>query len=427
MKFVSTRGQLTKFSLSEAIQTGLAPDGGLFVPETLPEFSVDDFQHLHTFPEIAARALEPFFEDDLLKPHLVTICDQAFNFEIVFRDLPHHTSVLELFHGPTSAFKDVGARFLAEALSHISGIQPQTILVATSGDTGGAVASAFYLRPHFDVVILFPKNGVSARQRQQLTCFGENIHAFEVDGNFDLCQKLVKAALVNANLQKIKKLSSANSINIGRLLPQMTYYVFASILHFRKNYQPISLIIPSGNAGNVFAAILAKQMGLPIARIGLATNANRVIPDYFDSGHYSPRPSIPTLANAMDVGNPSNFERILFMKNLGLLNLTADYFSISVSDHSIRQVIAQGEERYGEIWCPHTATAIYAREQQDLSHAYTVVATAHPAKFETVVEPLIQHSVQIPPSLQKLLSRPVQVTELSGDPDEFFSTVKSLA
>lgn len=427
MKFISTRGYSSAFSLSEAIQVGLAPDGGLFVPETLPHFLIEDFQNLHTFSEIAARALGPFFEGDGLKPHLNSICDRAFNFKIAVKDLPHQTSVLELFHGPTSAFKDVGARFLAESLSHIPGIHPQTILVATSGDTGGAVASAFYQRPHFEVVILFPKNRVSARQRQQLTCFGENIHAFEVDGNFDLCQKLVKAALAESTLQQIKKLSSANSINIGRLLPQMTYYVMASVLHFRKHQKPISLIIPSGNAGNAFAAILTKQMGLPIDRIGLATNANKVIPNFFDSGQYSPYPSIPTLANAMDVGNPSNMERIIFLESHGQFSLNDDYFSISVSDDSIRRMIAQGEEKYGEIWCPHTATAVYAREQQDLSHPYTVVATAHPAKFETVVEPLIKHPLEIPESLKKLLSLPTQVTKLSGDTDEFFRAVKSLA
>jgi threonine synthase len=406
MKFLSTRGGAPAPSISRALQAGLAPDGGLYVPEVFPRFKIEDFADAKDLFALASRMLAPFFEGDPLAEGLGRICERALSFPVMLKDLPQETSVLELFHGPTAAFKDVGARFLAECLA-ASGTEHRTILVATSGDTGGAVAAAFHGRPGFDVVIVFPEDGVSERQRKQLTAWGGNIRAYAVDGDFDACQRLVKSALSDAALKKTRNLSSANSINIGRLLPQATYYAWASLEYLKRHQVRASFIIPTGNAGNAVAAVWARKMGFPIERIGVATNANRVIPDYFETGIWQPTASRATLANAMDVGNASNMERLFQMAPL------ADIFSESVGDERIRRVIVEGESRFGEIWCPHTATAVEVRGRKPGN--WVVVATAHPAKFESIVEPLIGHAVEIPPALSAILLRPSVFDVISGD------------
>jgi threonine synthase len=407
VKFISTRGQAPEVSVTAAIDAGLAPDGGLYVPETFPPFDLKEFDGVDSFPEIAFRVLKPFFSGDPLESKLHEICKRAFDFPIPLKELKNATSVLELFHGPTSAFKDVGARFIAECLVQ-SGAH-KTIIVATSGDTGGAVAAAFHRKPGMKVVILFPCDGVSERQKKQLTCWGDNIHAFAVKGDFDDCQKAVKEALSNPEFVEKLKLSSANSINIGRLLPQVTYYAMASLLHFRRHHENASFVIPSGNVGNATAALWAKKIGFPIAQIVMATNANRVVPDYFKTGQWKPAASIATLANAMDVGNPSNMERVFDLAKNGMS--LKEVSSISVSNEQIRETIRVGEEKYGEIWCPHTATAIFAREQMPSGH-WIAVATAHPAKFETIVEPLIGHSVEMPRALAALVKLPAQFEKI---------------
>lgn len=423
MKFISTRGASPAVSVSQAMKAGLAPDGGLYVPERFPKVRPEDVDHTGGLPRFAAQILAPFFEGDPLSDRLDEICEKAFSFPLVLKDVSESVSVLELFHGPTAAFKDFGARFLAECLS-FSQKEKQTILVATSGDTGGAVASAFHKRAGFEVVIVFPKNGVSERQRKQLTCWGDNIRAFAVNGDFDSCQRLVKSALSDPELRKELALSSANSINIGRLLPQLTYYAFASVWYLKKHGSSASFIIPTGNAGNAVAAIWAKMMGFPIGKIGMATNANRVIPDYFQTGVWKPAPSVATLANAMDVGNASNMERAFHLGSHGF-NLRGEVFSESVSDERIRAVIAEGEKKYGEIWCPHTATAVEVFEHRlrrpdaSGSSGFVVVSTAHPAKFETIVEPLVGHAVDVPASLQRLLRLPSIFDEISGDYEDF--------
>jgi threonine synthase len=412
MKFVSTRGKSGALSVSEAIQNGLAPDGGLYVPETFPNFKPEDFQVGMSYPEIATKVLAPFFVGDPLANQLSEKVSRAFSFPI-----PLKNSVLELFHGPTAAFKDVGARFLAECLD-TGAHAPQTVLVATSGDTGGAVAAAFDGRKNFEVLILFPKNGVSDRQRQQLTCWGKNIRAFAVQGSFDVCQSLVKTALADLSVKEKRKVSSANSINIGRLLPQSTYYAMASLQHERATGRAASFMIPSGNLGNAVAAMWAKKMGFPIDKIGMATNANEVIPEFFKTGVWKPMPTVPTLANAMDVGSPSNMERVFHLEKEGF-NLKENLLSASVSDEDIKKTIAQGEKKYGEIWCPHTATAVCLRERQASCADWIVVATAHPAKFETIVESLVGHSVEVPKPLLDLLALETVCGELSGDYAEF--------
>lgn len=421
----STRGG-ADVDLVEALSAGIAPDGGLFIPTTLPRLGLASFEGATSAQEIARVLLAPYFKGSQLEACLTDICAETFTFplpliEISARSQGGALAVLELFHGPTAAFKDVGARFLASALSKLQrsvqgSDRPILILVATSGDTGGAVAAAFHQRPGFEVAVLFPLERVSARQQQQLTCWGDNVSSFGVRGTFDDCQRMVKAAFVDSALASRYRLSSANSINIGRLLPQSVYYAVSSLEHWRKSGATLNYIIPTGNLGNGLAALLARSIGLPIGDIVFATNANCTIPDYLETGEYQGRESIATLANAMDVGDPSNIERLrgLFGEATELRDLlTAE----SVSDEQIAQRIADDFRQSGNVWCPHTATAMHVyrnlpdrvREQGD----WAVVATAHPAKFDSIVEPLVGETIPLPPALSSLLDRPQEFQELA--------------
>jgi threonine synthase len=326
--------------------------------------------------------------------------------------------VLELFHGPTAAFKDFGARFLAETLERAQAPSepPMTILVATSGDTGGAVAAAFHGRPWVRVVILYPKGLVSDRQEQQLTCWGENVRALRVGGTFDDCQRLVKEAFVDAGLRARHHFSSANSINIGRLLPQMVYYAASSLEVQRRTGKSPSYVIPAGNLGNAFAAMWARAVGFPVGRIILAHNANRTVPDFLRDGEWRPRPSVQTLASAMDVGNPSNMERVRAL--YPTFAAVSEHLSAeSVDDATIRRRIGEDFMRFGREWCPHTATAaeVYQRlsDRERRDTPWILVATAHPAKFNDIVEPIIGRSVDIPPALARLLALPRHFTDIA--------------
>ena len=408
MRFHSTRSGSQSLTLSEAIGQSIASDGGLYVPESFPTLGAEDFAGLNSWKEIGKRLLEPFFRDDDLHPHLSDICDEAFNFPITLSFLNNETAVLELFHGPTAAFKDVGARFLAACVARMPG--RRTIIVATSGDTGGAVAAAFAERSNVEVVILFPKEKISARQQQQLTCWGDNVRAFAVRGVFDDCQRIVKTAFADREWSKRRGLLSANSINLGRLLPQTVYYAASSLWYFRQRGAPPGYIIPTGNLGNAVAAFWTKAMGFPIREIVLATNRNRTLPDYFETGEWSPHPTIATLANAMDVGDPSNFERL---QNLHpeIASLRKIARAFSVSDEEISQTIAQGIDRWGHVWCPHSATAVHVRERL-IEPDWIIVATAHPAKFDSIVDPLIKQTVRTPSSLAAVLERSSRFEEL---------------
>src|SRR5437016_5916086 len=359
MRIHSTRSASQPVTLSEAIRQSIAPEGGLYVPESFPTFNAEEFAELNSWKEIGKRLLEPFFRDDDLRNHLWDICDEAFNFPITLSFLNNETAVLELFHGPTAAFKDVGARFLTACVARMPG--RRAIIVATSGDTGGAVAAAFAERSDVEVVILFPKEKISARQQQQLTCWGDHVRAFAVRGVFDDCQRIVKTAFADREWSERRGLLSANSINLGRLLPQTVYYAASSLWYFRQLGAPPGYIIPTGNLGNAVAAFWTKAMGFPIREIVLATNRNRTLPDYFETGDWSPQPTVATLANAMDVGNPSNFERLQNLHSLALLRQIARAFS--VTDEEISQTIAAGIDRWEQIWCPHTATAVHVRER----------------------------------------------------------------
>jgi threonine synthase len=413
---------------------GLAADGGLFVPDELPRFDPEKFRGT-SLAEISAELLAPFFADSGLEGQLAAICSDAFDFPLPLRPLIEaggELSVLELFLGPTAAFMDVGARFLAavmeRALPRSGDARPLTVLVATSGDTGGAVAAAFHGRRGIRVGVLFPKGHVSPRQQHQLTCWGDNIRAFEIDGVFDDCQALVKAAFTDPALGRRHRLTAANSINIGRLLPQAAYHAAASLWHWRRHGTPVGSLVPSGNLGNGMACVWARAMGLPIREIVLAVNANRTIPDFLATGQWQPRPSQPTLASAMDVGNPSNMERL---RNLlpDFAELRAQLEAYPVDDEAIRSQIAKDYAQYGQIWCPHTATAFWVYDHlpaaRRAGRPWIVSATAHPAKFESIVEPIIGRTVPVPPALAALLERPTESTSLPPRLPEFAAELDS--
>ncbi|MEA3179061.1 MAG: threonine synthase [Gammaproteobacteria bacterium] len=421
IRFQSTRDSSTSISFSQALLQGLAPDGGLYVPTAWPRIDVPALARETSLPQIAARLIAPFVSGDPVAAQLPEITAEAFNFPAPLVPLDETSSlgILELFHGPTAAFKDFGARFLAANFARLRtpGAQPLTILVATSGDTGGAVAAAFHGRPGINVGVLFPKGLVSPTQERQLTCWGGNVKSFAVHGTFDDCQRLVKQAFVDPELRQQTQLSSANSINLGRLLPQAVYYAASSLEVWRKYGEPASYVIPSGNLGNAAACIWARQVGLPIAQIVLAHNANQTVTDFLHTGEWRPRPSIATLASAMDVGNPSNMERLraLFPE---LAQLRTAVSAETVDDAAIRERIRQGFERYGQIWCPHTATAAEVYERLVVGKRpgrWIIVSTAHPAKFSEIVEPLIGRKVPVPEALAKLFARPTECTEIQPE------------
>jgi threonine synthase len=419
MRFLSTRDAAHALGLGEAIGRGLAPDGGLYVPERLPRLDAGALRRTSNLDGLAQGVIAPFASGDAMADWLGDITRDAFVFpapvvEVQGSDGP--LSVLELFHGPTAAFKDFGARFLAATLERLPRPDPRrlTILVATSGDTGGAVAAAFHRRPWVDVVVLYPRGLVSARQEKQLACWGANVRTLSVAGTFDDCQQMVKDAFVDPALSTSLRLSSANSINIGRLLPQMVYYAKASLELSAVDGRAPNFIIPTGNLGNALACVWAREAGLPIGEIVLASNANQTVPDYLRTGEWRPRPSVATLASAMDVGNPSNMERLRWLfPEVGVLR--EKLASYTVSDEQIRETIRRDHRELGQTWCPHTATAacVYRSfESRRRAGRWVLVATAHPAKFNDVVEPLIGESVPVPPALEALLSLPSRQTQI---------------
>ncbi len=422
MRYVSTRGS-DAVNLDTALVEGIAADGGLFMPTHLPTFSESDFSASKTITDVAKVILQPFFVASRLEADLEAILAETYSFPMIATPLAvdqGRASLLELFHGPTAAFKDVGAGFLAACLTRLEGdaASPLTILVATSGDTGGAVAAAFDQKPGIRVVVLFPDGRVSQRQAQQLTCWSDNVMSLRVRGAFDDCQTLVKAAFADSELCAQYRFSSANSINIGRLLPQATYYADASLRHYRKHGNKPGFIVPTGNLGNALACIMAREMGLPIGPIVLATNANRTIGDYFETLEWLPRPSLQTLASAMDVGDPSNMERLRSL--IGEAEVLRERLGvISVDDWQIEEQIRKNHKEFNLATCPHTATATYAWRQLDarkkMADDWILVATAHPAKFDTIVEPLIGEKIPLPAELAEILMRPSRSNVIEPD------------
>jgi threonine synthase len=418
MRYLSTRGDTRPEPLSVALAAGLAADGGLYVPEALPLFRTDAFTGLAPLPTLAAAMFEPFFRGDALAPELAAIAAESLDIPAPLRAIAPRSWLLELFHGPTAAFKDFGARFLAACLARVRATEtaPMTILVATSGDTGAAVAAAFHERPGFRVVILYPDGRVSPRQAHQLGAFGGNVVACRIAGSFDDCQALARRALADQGLRERIAITSANSISLGRLLPQIAYHAQAALSHWLLHGRRLNFVVPTGNLGNALACVLARATGLPVGDIVLATNENQVLPDFFATGEYAPRQSIATLASAMDVGAPSNFERLRWL-HADDATLRKALTAQSVSDDEIREEIGTSRARYGSVVDPHTATATRVLERLRASgetRDFVAVATAHPAKFEAIVQPLAG-PIEIPPSLAILLDRPSTSEPLAVD------------
>ena len=416
MKFESTREQAPVVSLSEALRNGAAPDGGLYMPDAIPA-APENLDPDAPLAEFAAAFLKPFFEGDSLGSELPAICAEAFDFDVpLVAPDPERSGLhaLELFHGPTGAFKDFGARFLMGCFDRIAEGAPLNVLVATSGDTGGAVGCAAENRSSVRATILFPHGRVSPFQERQLTCWGPNVQALDVDGDFDDCQRLVKSAFSDAEMAAEHRLTSANSINFGRLLPQLAYNARAVLQVYAKTGVEPGVVVPSGNLGQGFSILLAQAMGLPVGPIVLATNSNRTLKDWRDTGTYAARPSLETLANAMDVGNPSNFERVC------ALGIEPDDVQVElVTDEQIRARIASDFLRSGYVWCPHSATAAeaYARlsDEQQFERSWIVAATAHPYKFADVVEPLIGAKIEPTPALAEIYERSTRKLEITAD------------
>ena len=431
MRFASTRNPAEQVSLSGALERGLAPDGGLYVPTEWPQLAPTTDPH--DLPALALELLLPFAAGDALQEALPAIVREAFNFPAPLSGIApgapltrEGPAVLELFHGPTAAFKDFGARFLAAALARLRSDRPLRILVATSGDTGGAVAAAFHRRQGVEVAVLFPKGLVSPTQERQLTCWDANVRSFAVRGRFDDCQRMVKEAFADATLREGSRLSSANSINLGRLLPQMVYYWAASLQIQRQFGERTCFAIPSGNLGNATACVWARRLGAPIDAILLAHNANRGVPDYLREGVFTARPSIATLSSAMDVGNPSNLERLSSLYP-DAQALSGAVLAVSIDDEATRARIRTDYRTHGRIWCPHSAVAAEAwarlagRGVRDVRGVWVLVATAHPAKFREIIEPLVGQTLPMPAALARLFERPV----LCRDIDPTLAALKS--
>jgi threonine synthase len=435
VKYASTRDPSLSVSLSRALADGLAPDGGLYLPQSMPSLGAAALDGRAPLHELAPRLLAPFVAGDALARALPAICVEAFDFPAplaAVQGSPERLSVLELFHGPTAAFKDFGARFLAACLArlHAADARTLTVLVATSGDTGGAVAAAFHGRPGFRVVLLYPEGRVSPVQERQLTCWGGNVTSLAVRGSFDDCQRMVKQAFGEARLREEFALTSANSINIGRLLPQLVLFAAAALRVQGAEGAAPGFVIPSGNLGLATACAWAREMGLPIGGIVLAHNANRTVPDFLAGGEWQPRASVATLASAMDVGDPSNMERLMALWP-GPAAMAGRLRALSIDDATIRESIRAEFGRAGLMVCPHTAAGLAAYRAlpaADRRGAHWVVAaTAHAAKFPETVEPLLGRRVEPPPALAALLGRPTRTTPIDAGLDALAAELRKSA
>jgi threonine synthase len=415
MKFRSTLHRTPEVSLRDAVLRGSAPDGGLYMPVEMPRLPAGFAERLPslTFQEIAQAVGTLFVGEDIPEAALSEIVAAAFDFPVPLVTISERLHILELFHGPTLAFKDFGARFMAHLMEYFvaeSG-QQLTVIVATSGDTGSAVAQACLGLPGIRVVILYPAGRVSDAQEKQLTTLGQNISALEVAGSFDDCQRLAKQALVDPLLAEKVTITSANSINIARLIPQMFYY-FAAISQLKNPQIPVVFSVPSGNFGNLTGGLFAKRIGLPVAQFIAATNMNDVFPEFLRNGNLIPRASCRTLSNAMDVGNPSNFSRIVDLYGNDLAAIRHDIWGCSFSDEATLRCMHDIDSRSNYMLDPHTAVGVLGWESfAKQNHANTqgiVLATAHPAKFADTVARAIGIRPEMPERLAALLQRPKQ-------------------
>ena len=417
MKWISTRGGSPPITFIDALFAGTAPDGGLYMPERLDPLPAGTVDRLRgaDIVEIGTTIGVHILRDEITRQALEPLIREALDFPVPVVKVTDRISVLELFHGPTMAFKDVGARVQARLLHHFTDGTPLTILVATSGDTGSAVAQAFHRVPDSRVVVLYPEGQVSDVQEAQMASLGDNITALAVRGTFDDCQRLVKQAFADDDLRSHVWLTPANSINLGRLLPQVFYYF---LLAGVDGGQGPVVSVPSGNFGNLTAGLIAKRIGLPIAQFVAATNVNDAVPEYLESGIYEPRPSIATVANAMDVGAPSNFERVQSLYNSDLTALRQDIVGFAYEDSQVIAEIGHVYREHGYVLDPHSAIAWLALQDRlaDQPDARGVfLATAHPAKFREVVEPAIGRSIELPRALADAISRPRHSISMPAD------------
>ncbi|MDD3494600.1 MAG: threonine synthase [Dysgonamonadaceae bacterium] len=430
MKYYSTRHIAPKATLQEAVIKGLAPDRGLYMPEKINRLPADFFNEIGnlSLTDIAKVVAEKFFGEDIDKEQLNTIAIEALNFDIPLKKLEEGVYVLELFHGPTFAFKDVGARFMSRMLSYFvqeQHLENMKVLVATSGDTGSAVANGFLGVEGIQVFVLYPSGKVSEIQEAQFTTLGQNVVALEIDGTFDDCQALVKSAFMDEELNRKMYLTSANSINIARFLPQSIYYFYAyAQLAKQQPVDNVVVSVPSGNLGNLAAGLFAKRMGLPVKRFIAANNRNDVFFQYLDTGNYEPRASIQTIANAMDVGAPSNFERILDLYDQSHEAIKQDISGNTYSDVEIKNTIRTVYEKTGYLLDPHGACAYQAlKDEKKPDETGVFLATAHPAKFKETVEECIGSTIEIPQRLSAFMRRKKQSHLLSTDFNLFKKTL----
>ena len=419
MNYYSLNKKASTTSFKDAVVKGLAPDKGLYFPENitpLPKSFFDNIDNL-SYNEIAFETIKQFVSPDIPEAILKTIIEETLSFDFPVVELNAHISTLELFHGPTMAFKDVGARFMARCLSYFNkdNTNEVTVLVATSGDTGGAVANGFLKVKGVNVVILYPSGKVSDIQEKQLTTLGKNITALEIDGVFDDCQDMVKRAFLDEELTSKMQLTSANSINVARWLPQLFYFFFA-YKQLHKKHKDLVFSVPSGNFGNVCAGMMAQQLGLPIKHFIAANNKNNVVTEYLKTEIYNPKPSVQTISNAMDVGNPSNFIRIQEIYKNNFDHLKANLTSYSYSDEDTRNALKEIYNDYSYVADPHGAVGYLGCKDYlkiNLDAHCVFLETAHPTKFLDVVEEVIRENIELPQQILKVMDKKKKATPIS--------------
>jgi threonine synthase len=434
MQLFSTNQKAKNVSFKEAVFKGLPEDNGLYMPLTIPKLPSDFFAKLGklTIAEIGQEVTKAFVSDEIAAADIDNLLNDAMDFPAPLVEISPSVYSLELFHGPTLAFKDFGARFMSRIMGHFLQHEKRTIniLVATSGDTGSAVAQGFFNVPGITVTILYPKGKVSFVQEQQLTTNGGNITALEVDGTFDDCQKLVKMAFLDQEINAKMNLSSANSINIARLIPQSFYYFYAyGQLNLKKDKE-IIFCTPSGNFGNICGGLIANAMGLPVKQFIAATNSNDIVPKYLQTGNFEPKPSVATVANAMDVGNPSNFPRLLQLFDNQYDAVVKLISGATYDDADIKKTIQRVYADYGYTLCPHSAIGYQAlvdnQQRTDTSTKGVFLATAHPAKFADIVKDATKEDVAMPPRLAELVNRKKEVISMSTKFEDFKDWLMSL-
>lgn len=425
MKYYNLKNRYETVNFKTATIKSQGSQKGLFFPEMIPQFDEEFIQKLHLYSdeEIAFRCMKDFIGDEIPADILKKIAAETISFDIPLKKINERISVLELFHGPTLAFKDVGARFMSRCLSHFLKDQDKkiTVLVATSGDTGGAVAHGFYNVPGINVVILYPKNRVSAVQEKQLTALGGNISALEVNGNFDDCQNLVKQAFSDESINSELFLTSANSINIARWLPQQIYYLLALKQWKQHEKQDPVISVPSGNFGNICAGLLTYFRGLPAEQFIAACNENDIVSDYLNTHQYHPKKAVATLSNAMDVGDPSNFTRILELFEHQFDSLKSMISGYSIDDASTLETIKEVYEKYGYILDPHSAIAFASLEHyldENPGKKGFILGTAHPVKFPEAVEKAAHITTEVPEALHALMKKEKKTVEIHADFEE---------